>query len=565
LARKQATMFDGLGLWPSHERDSGLVRQAVPLILLVLAPLAISQDGPTFTAEADLQSIAVEVTDHHDRAIRGLTAADFTLLEDGRPQKISFFGAEEQPISLAVLIDSSSSMRLGNKLERVREILPPLMRGNLPGDEIYFAQFTDHVFPVQLLTGEERLHPPIREVESRGGTAFYDAVATTLCTMHRARNQRQAVVVITDGADQHSRLSLNELIRAAQASRPQIFMIGIFDDREANIFRSSGKVVTLVNSNDIDNPFKAFDRISKETGGEAFFPANERDLGRALTRILGILRAQYTLAYHTAHPNTFRRIQVKVNRSGATVSARRAVGAEAGDGKTVHLSPTICEISASEHPFGWEPRVTKTPDGQTTYRDDFSNPRSGWPIHEGLRYAANAYELSVPPPARSVISAGRGMTARVEERIGSGDAGEIAAYGPWFTDFRASVKIEPRGDGDGGLIFRANDRGYYLLLIQKGQGLYKLVRKFWDRPAEESIVPWTPYRPNLGEMPGGANPWITAAVECVGERIKVTIDGIPADGVTDGTFADGQIGMAFFGGGRALFRNLQVDGRSELQ
>jgi hypothetical protein len=83
------------------------------------------------------------------------------------------------------------------------------MRGNLPGDEIYFAQFTDHVFPVQPLTGEERLNPPFREVESRGGTAFYDAVATTLCTMRAARNLRQAVVVITDGADQHSRSAAN--------------------------------------------------------------------------------------------------------------------------------------------------------------------------------------------------------------------------------------------------------------------------------------------------------------------------------------------------------------------
>ncbi len=567
-------MFEGGGTNASTDDARKLSRKAGALFFIVLAAVALCQDRPIFTAEADLQSIAVEVTDHQGRDIRGLTAADFTLFEDGRPQKIAFFGAEEQPISLAVLVDSSTSMRSGNKLERVQETLPPLLRGNLPGDEIYFAQFTDRVFPVQPLTGDERMHAPFRQVDNRAGTAFYDALASALCTLRGARNLRQAVVVITDGADQHSRLSLDELIQTARASRPQIFTIGYFDDHEAEIFRDSGKVVTLVNSHDIDNPLRAFERISKETGAESFFPANQHDLEKALARILGILRAQYTLAYHTKRPNTFRRIQIKVNRSGAIVSARRAVGSVTEDGGMAHFSTTSCEISASEHPHRWEMHVTKTPDGLRTYLDSFSDPQSGWPVHAGLRYAAGAYEISISPPTRGMISApGRGMNPVPAESLGTRVLGEIAAYGPWFDDFRASVKIEPHGEGDGGLVFRVNERGYYLLLLQRGKGAsdtarggnpiaYKLVKRFWNSLEERPIVPWTPFHLNRMETtvkPGPVNPSITAMVECTGKRITVRIDGIQAISLNDDTFTDGQVGVAFFGSGHGLFRDLQVE------
>jgi VWFA-related protein len=503
----------------------------------LLAPSVLSQDRPVFTAEANLQSIAVEVTDRQGRDMRGLTAADFTLLEDGHPQKISFFGAEDQPVSLAVLVDSSSSMRSGHKLDGVREILPPLLRGNLPEDEIYFAQFTDRVFPVQPLTGEERLHPPFRQVDSRAGTAFYDALATALCTLRGARNLRQAVVVITDGADQHSRLSLDQLIQTARSLRPQIFTIGFFDAREADIFYNSGKVVTLVNSHEIDNPVKAFERISKETGAEAFFPSSQRDLEKALTRILGILRAQYTLAYHTERPNAFRRIEVKVNHSGTRVAARRAVGAELGDGEMAHFFTTRCEVSAKDHPYPWEPHVTRTPDGLTVYQDDFSDPRSGWPNRPGLGYAGGAYQVSVAPAIGS---------------SGAREPGGIAAYGPWFTNFRASVNLQPGpGDGAGGLIFRLNERGYYLLLLKHAN--YKLVKKFWGGVADEPLVNWA------GLHRISADPRMTAEVECNGNRITVRVDGIQAISLTDDSFGDGQIGMAFFGRGHALFRDLLVE------
>ena len=117
------------------------------------------------------------------------------------------------------------------------------------------------------------------------------------------------------------------------------------------------------------------------------------------------------------------------------------------------------------------------------------------------------------------------------------------------------------------MIFRLNERGYYLLLVQRfdkshSKVLYKLVKRFWDVLPEEPIVPWTPFRPSPSRStvkPGPVSPWITA-VDCAGNRIAVLIDGIQAISVTDDTFDDGQVGVAFFGHGRALFRDLQVEG-----
>jgi Ca-activated chloride channel homolog len=562
---------------PTHHSPN-LLCNACLLLFLLVTPFALSQDRPVFTAETDLQSIAVEVTDHQGRAIRGLTADDFTLFEDGRPQKIAFFGAEEQPVSLAVLVDSSASMQTVHKLDGVREMLPSLLKGNLPEDEIYFAQFTDRVFPFQTLTGEQRLRPQFQQVDSRSGTAFYDALATSLCTLRGARNLRQAVVVITDGADQHSRLTLDQVIQSARASRPQIFTIGYFEEREADLFRRADNVITLVNSHDIDNPLKAFQRISNETGAESFFPASQRDLEKALARILAILRAQYTLAYHTARPNAFRRIEVKTRRAGAIVSSRRAVGSDAGEPGLAHFSATGCEVSPAEHPYPWEPHITKTAGGLLTYRDDFSDPRSGWPIRPGIGPTPHGYQVAI--------------TAKIPRSemlpVGAPDApaGEIVANGPLFTDFRASVKIAVQGDEstyflgktqitaprEAALVFRLNERGCYLLLVQwhskisntkQGEVQFRLAKKFWGTRDYKPITPWdvlTITNSDQRKSTHFVGPEIPASVECVGNHITVRIDGVEAASITDDTFGDGQAGVAIWGVGRALFRDLVVEG-----
>ena len=115
-----------------------------------------------------------------------------------------------------------------------------------------------------------------------------------------------------------------------------------------------------------------------------------------MDRILGILQAQYTLAYCPENIEKFCRIQVNVHRSGVTVTARREV--DSTEGESVHFDATLCEASPLEHPYPWEPLVTGVLSGTITYRENFSDPRTGWPNRAGSRYASGAYEISHSVP-----------------------------------------------------------------------------------------------------------------------------------------------------------------------
>ena len=209
--------------------------------LLCTLSLLVQAQTPVFKVDTNLQSVAVQVTDKQGNYERGLAASDFTLLEDGQSQKIAFFEAEDQPISLAILLDVGRSMDFGGKLERALDLLAPLMRGNLPEDEIFFMPFTDQAGPFQQLTAEERLQRPTVPVLGHRGSAMYDALASALCHMRTAKNVRQAIVVISDGMDQHSRLRLEQLIELVRSSNPQVFMVGLYNRSEYEIYRQSRK------------------------------------------------------------------------------------------------------------------------------------------------------------------------------------------------------------------------------------------------------------------------------------------------------------------------------------
>jgi len=531
------------------------------VFLTCAAPGAAQDQEAVFHSDTNLQSIGVQVTDRQKRDMRGLTASDFTILEDGRPQKIAFFGTEEDPITLAILLDTSPSMESGQKLARARALLAPLIRGNLPEDEIFLVPFTDRIGTFQRLSADQRVNPPaVRRDSFTGGTSLHDALATALCHLRTAKNSRQAMVVITDGADQLSRLHLEGLIRLAQSSRPQIFMIGFFDANEAGLFRSSGKTVSLVSAHEIDNPIQVFARIAKESGAESFFPSSESDLKKALDRILGILRAQFTLAYYplgysAKDAGKVRRIQVRVNRADAVVAAQRAVGSESSAEDSVHFEGSGCFVSPLDHPYPWEARVTGWNPHSTAslqnirYHETFTDPQSGWPNRDGSRYRNGAYEIS--------HGLGRPAPLRYAE-------GTLAAYGPWWEDFRASITVAAARAN--GIVFRLNSSGYYgFLVTSAGPKLsFKLIKRNWSQPTDREIVPWTLVDDMTSKFieahrsRAGGN--VRISVETKGAQLTMLVNDVPVAQVQDDTFADGYVGMALFGAGTTLFRDLAVEG-----
>jgi Ca-activated chloride channel family protein len=278
-------------------------------------------------SEVDLLSVAVRVTDRKDNEIHGLTANQFTLYEDGIPQKLSFFDAANEPVSLGILLDVSGSMAASGKLGQAKEALARLLGTMRPEDEIFFLRFDTAVQKVVDFTGDRSrvLAAVSQTTATENSTSLYDAIARALCIMRQAHHHRQALVVVTDGTDQNSHRSLEDLTPIVQASQAQVFIMGCLDKQEYDAYRSSRRQkIPLVTRQEVDNPLTSFDELAKESGAESFFPSSPARLQEALDAVAHQLRTQYTLAYYPkVKGGGFHRIEVKVAQSGVRVRARR--------------------------------------------------------------------------------------------------------------------------------------------------------------------------------------------------------------------------------------------------
>ena len=512
----------------------------------LLATGSFSQT-PTFKTNVDLLSVGVRVMDRRGHDVSGLPASSFTLLEDGVPQRIAFFAAEKQPISLGILLDTSSSMRAQGKIERAKAALRELIAAGHPDDELFYMEFGNTLGDIVDLTGDpQRLLTTVsRAVASHSGTALYDAIALGLCRLRNARHMRQALIVVTDGADQHSRLKIDEVIRTVQASRAQVYMIGDFSAGENEIYRQRNDTVTLVSGRQIDNPVLVFERLAKESGAECYFPSTPGNLRRAVQAVASELQTQYTLGYYPkSSRKPYRRIQVKVSQRGLKAFTRHGFST-AGTG--AYFTMSACTISPQEHPYPYESKLTRE-GNRLVYHEDFADPSSGWPFDDSSWYGSNEYHIV---------------------RKGSIDLrgeGSVRAYGPWWTDVRASVSVKPpaatASEGwttspAAGLVFRLNDLGYYALLIGAAPGIHaKLIAKWFNATRATDLMPWT----RVDEArPIGPGPWDRLQVECRGDLIVLYVNGREIGKVRDDSFPDGYVGMTVFGPGHAVFRDLVAE------
>jgi hypothetical protein len=205
------------------------------------------------------------------------------------------------------------------------------------------------------------------------------------------------------------------------------------------------------------------------------------------------------------------------------------------------------------------------PSGEIAYYENFSDPRTGWPNRVDSRYASGAYQMY-----RKLLP-----TSTDRQQLNWVDVGTIAANGPWWSDFRASLLVDERGSGQEGegMVFRLNDRGYYALLLTRigtTHCSFKLLKKNWPPSfsspffsnREDVIVPWTGCTPTNEHDEAELTRQTTQkkiTVQCEGDQITIWLDDVQKVRIKDDSFSDGYVGMAQFGYGRALFRNLQVE------
>lgn len=281
------------------------------------------KDPTVITVNVNLVNIVCSVRDKHGAYVKDLRKEDFEIREDGRRQEISHFAREvDSPLTVALMVDVSGSVAniIGTeKAAAARffsEVLRPSDKAMLVGFAQLIAVWQDLTSsPANLEAALDRAGPfammPARtwEARPRGGTLLYDAVNLVATNKLRKLPGRKTMVLITDGEDNGSLVTLEAASRAAQEADAVIYAIHYED--EAKTHRVSG--------------VSALEKLSEPTGGRTFHVSKRKPLEEIFETIREEMRSQYGLGYKPPNPatdGTFHRLEVKSTRSGLKVQAR---------------------------------------------------------------------------------------------------------------------------------------------------------------------------------------------------------------------------------------------------
>jgi len=268
---------DDAGVSPSHPNPTQEIRR--------------NQQG-VYTLQKNVDEVVLSCTviDGNGHLVQDLTRNDFTVFEDNTPQQIVAFSHSDVPVSMGILVDNSGSMR--DKRASVNTAALDLVRASNPGDEAFIVNFSDEAFLDQDFTSDiNKLREGLSHIESRGGTALYDAVVASADQLSRgAHRSKQVLIIVTDGEDNASTLNLEQTIRRIQDLQgPVVYSIGLLfgeDDRGMEARRAR----------------RALQLLSDETGGLAFFPHSLADVDTIAGEVAQDIRNQYTIGYHSSKP-----------------------------------------------------------------------------------------------------------------------------------------------------------------------------------------------------------------------------------------------------------------------
>jgi Ca-activated chloride channel homolog len=262
--------------------------------------------GPNTTVESvrvDVVQLHISALDKSNHFVKGLAETDFTVHEDGRPQKITGFEvAEKLPLTIGLVVDGSGSM--DKSMPFVHDASAELFKGLIrEKDRGFVIEFREQPKMVQELTGDSgALQRAAREPQARGATALFDSVVLGLYQF-RALQGRKALIVVTDGADNHSHVDYETLLRYARSAGAPIFFIAV------NISVLDFGIRKQVNE------------IANESGGEVFHLSSAAKIGEVTKRIEEELRSQYVVAFHTDSQKpdgVYRAVSVAVSKPGIT-------------------------------------------------------------------------------------------------------------------------------------------------------------------------------------------------------------------------------------------------------
>ena len=266
------------------------------------------KEGSGYVLHTDVEEVVLNATVlEGNRLVPDLKKDNFTVFEDGVKQSIISFQHSDLPVSIALVVDNSGSM--SRKRPAVNKSALDLIAASNPQDEAFVVNFSDEAFIDQDFTSDvNKLRDGLGHIESRGGTALYDAVVASADKLAEdAKRPKQVLILITDGEDNASTTNLEDTIRRVQRlSGPVIYSIGLlFGDEMSRA--------------EVRHARRALEMLSTETGGIAFFPKSIEQIDQIAAEVARDIRNQYTLGYRSTKPTTepgFRRIQLNAEEKG---------------------------------------------------------------------------------------------------------------------------------------------------------------------------------------------------------------------------------------------------------
>lgn len=273
--------------------------------------------GYTEVESVRLVLLPANVEDRKGRLVRGLTRDDFRLFEEQVPQAIRYFAVEDrQPVEIAFLLDVSGSMRLAGQLEEAKEAIRFFGDDLRPEDRLALICFADEqvAWVTEFTADRARFLERLMVQEGYGQTALHDAVAAAPGLVAAATTGRKAIVLVTDGVDNASRLTTAQAAELARQASVPIYTIG-FTTTPRELLRRGETVPRL----------QALATFSEETGGQLFQVHDPDDLKEAVARIAEELRYQYLIGYTPTRPaldGTYRRVRLESSKRGLEIRTR---------------------------------------------------------------------------------------------------------------------------------------------------------------------------------------------------------------------------------------------------
>jgi Ca-activated chloride channel family protein len=260
---------------------------------------------PSFRADSNLVVIPVSVTDTLNRFVLGLSKDDFKVFDNGVEQPIAHFSGEDVPLSIGLVFDISGSMDY--KLSTSAEAAANFLKTLNANDEAFLVEFNDKPDLRVPFTGQtQEIRAALQNLQPNGLTALLDAVKFALNEMKKAKNPRKAVVVISDGGDNHSNYTAAQIEALVREADVEIYAMGVFDP----LFTMA------ITPEEITGP-RLLSEIATQTGGRAFAASMAGDLPSVAARIAVELRNQYVLGYYPknqARDGKYHTVEVKLSQ-----------------------------------------------------------------------------------------------------------------------------------------------------------------------------------------------------------------------------------------------------------